>query len=172
MKELFKDRAAKIAAAGATLSLIGLIVYIILYGMVQRSMDSMSWEAVWVMGIGLVLAFALFAIKRTRWAAPVLAGCQFVSFLLYIYGMYPYISAAFVGIDSTWEVDFFVTLILFVAGLAVNIVAAFMAVGTVSRSTYEFFTVGLFSSALFDALSRVATSYHILVGCALIPQKK
>ena len=133
MKELFKDRAAKIAAAGATLSLIGLIVYIILYGMVQRSMDSMSWEAVWVMGIGLVLAFALFAIKRTRWAAPVLAGCQFVSFLLYIYGMYPYISAAFVGIDSTWEVDFFVTLILFVAGLAVNIVAAFMAVGTVSR---------------------------------------
>ena len=133
MKELFKDRAAKITAAGATLSLIGLIAYIILYGMVQRSMDSMSWEAVWIMGIGLVLAFALFAIKRTRWAAPVLAGCQFVSFLLYIYGMYPYISAAFVGIDSTWEVDFFVTLILFVAGLAVNIVAAFMAVGTVSR---------------------------------------
>ena len=37
------------------------------------------------------------------------------------------------------------------------------SVGTVSRSTYEFFTVGSFSSALFDALSRVAVSYRILV---------
>ena len=133
MKELLKDRAAKLAAVGAAISLIGLIVYIVLYGTVQRSMDSMSWQAVWTLGVGLVLAAALFALKKYRWAAPVLAAAHFVSFLFYIYGMYPYISAAFVGIDSTWEVDFFVTLALYLVGLVVNIVAAFAAVGTISR---------------------------------------
>ena len=133
MKELLKDRAAKLAAVGAAISLIGLIVYIVLYGTVQRSMDSMSWQAVWTLGIGLVLTVALFALKKYRWAAPVLAAAHFVSFLFYIYGMYPYISAAFVGIDSTWEVDFFVTLALYLVGLVVNIAAAFAAVGTISR---------------------------------------
>ena len=133
MKELFKDRAVRLTALGAALSLVGMIAYVLLYGMVQRSMDSMSWQAVWAVGIGLVLAVVLFVIKKTRLAAPVLAAAQLISFLFYIYGMYPYISAAFVGIDSTWEVDFFVTLILYLAGLVVNIVAAFAAVGTVSR---------------------------------------
>ena len=133
MKELFKDRAVRLTALGAALSLVGMIAYVLLYGMVQRSMDSMSWQAVWAAGIGLVLAVVLFAIKKAHWAAPVLAAAQLISFLFYIYGMYPYISAAFVGIDSTWEVDFFVTLILYLAGLVVNIVAAFAAVGTVSR---------------------------------------
>ena len=133
MKELLKDRAAKRTAVGAAISLIGLIVYIVLYGTVQRSMDSMSWQAVWALGVGLALAAALFALKKYRWAAPVLAAAHFVSFLFYIYGMYPYISAAFVGIDSTWEVDFFVTLALYLVGLVVNIAAAFAAVGTVSR---------------------------------------
>ena len=62
MKELLKDRAAKLAAVGAAISLIGLIVYIVLYGTVQRSMDSMSWQAVWTLGIGLVLTVALVAL--------------------------------------------------------------------------------------------------------------
>ena len=133
MKKLFEGRAAKVTAAGAALSLVCMIVYILLYGTVQRSMDSMSWQAVWAMGIGLVLAAVLFVLRQRALAAPVLAAAHFISFLLYIYGLYPYISAAFVGIDSTWEADFFVTLALYVAGLVLNIAAAFLSVGTASR---------------------------------------
>ena len=61
MKKLFEGRAAKVTAAGAALSLVCMIVYILLYGTVQRSMDSMSWQAVWAMGIGLVLGTIVIA---------------------------------------------------------------------------------------------------------------
>ena len=60
MKELLKDRAAKLAAVGAAISLIGLIVYIVLYGTVQRSMDSMSWQADTILFTGFGVLFPLF----------------------------------------------------------------------------------------------------------------
>ncbi len=60
MKKLFEGRAAKVTAAGAALSLVCMIVYILLYGTVQRSMDSMSWQADTILFTGFGVLFPLF----------------------------------------------------------------------------------------------------------------
>lgn len=131
MKNLFAKN--RLPLLGIAASLLTMIVYVVCYGTVQRSMDSMSWEAVWVLGIGVAAAVALVLVKQGNWAPRVLVAAHFIAFLLYIYGMYAYISAAFVGIDSTWEAAFFITLALFLVGLVINIVAAFKSVDIATR---------------------------------------
>ncbi len=133
MKSIFKDRMRGMTLLGAGVSAVAGLAYYYLYSIVQRSMDSMAWPAIGFLVAGLVATIVLFAVKKERWAAPVLAGTQFISFLYYIYGMYPYISAAFVGIDSTWEVDFFVTLALYLASVIISVIATFYAVSTSSK---------------------------------------
>lgn len=130
MKKQFGKSLQLLSLLGAGVALVGQIVYVLLYGLVQRSMNSMSWSAVWVMCIGLAAAGVLFAVKREKWAAPVLSAAQLVSFFLYIYALYPYISAAVVGIDSTWEAEFFITLALYLVGLGINIAATFRSIKT------------------------------------------
>ena len=130
MKKQFGKSLQLLSLLGAGVALVGQIVYVLLYGLVQRSMNSMSWPAVWVMCIGLAAAGVLFAVKREKWAAPVLSAAQLVSFFLYIYALYPYISAAVVGIDSTWEAEFFITLALYLVGLGINIAATFRSIKT------------------------------------------
>ncbi len=70
------------------------------------------------------MSVALFFIKKAM-VPLVMSLFHFLALLYFVYAMYPYISAAFVGIDSTWEARFFITLILFVLGLVVNLVAVF-----------------------------------------------
>lgn len=49
-----------------------------------------------------------------------------VAFLFYILGVYNYVAAVFTGIDSTWNIQFFLTIIAMAASLAVNITAIFL----------------------------------------------
>lgn len=122
---MFKNKKMAPTLAGIGASLIAWIVYVILYGVIPRSMDSMSWPAAWLLLAGVAAAIVLVVVKRAIWAPVIMTAVHLVAFMLYLYGMYPYISAAFVGIDSTWEVEFFVTLALFVIAFVINVVAAF-----------------------------------------------
>ena len=115
---------AALTLAGGILSAVTALVYLLCYGLVQRSMDSMSWPALVLMAAGVVLSLALFFIRQRLWAPIVMAVCHFIAFLLFIYGMYPYISAAMVGIDSTWEAEFFLVSVLFLVGLVINLISA------------------------------------------------
>ncbi|WP_407271890.1 glycoside hydrolase family 3 C-terminal domain-containing protein [Radiobacillus sp. PE A8.2] len=119
-----KKRGYRVSIFGILLSLLTLIVYTSYYGRANTSMDSMSWIAFWLLIVGIVLAGAFLYIKRVL--VPVIMSLfHFLAFLYFLYAMYPYISAAFVGIDSTWQASFFITLILFVVGLIVNLVGVF-----------------------------------------------
>jgi hypothetical protein len=83
---------------------------------------------VWVLAAGSLVAVAFLLLRKPRFGAYVLAACDLAAFMMSIYAFYTYISAAFVGIDSTWETPFFVVMGLFLASTAVNAVAAFSSV--------------------------------------------
>ena len=124
MKKTSLGRLPILTLTGLGLSAVTALVYALFYGMVQRSMDSMSWSAFWLLVAGVAVGAAMILIKQRLWTPIVMAVCHFIAFLFFIYGMYPYISAAMVGIDSTWEVEFFVVAALFLVGLVVNVIAA------------------------------------------------
>lgn len=115
---------------GVAGSAIAWIAYVVLYGLMPRSMDSMSWSAAWLLLAGIAASVVLMLAKQESWAPRVLVTAQLVALMMYLYGMYPYISAAFVGIDSTWEAPFFITLVLHLAAFVLNAVAAFKSVQT------------------------------------------
>ncbi len=125
MQNLFANRKKgfSYSVAGVVISLITLIVYAAIYGGGTRSGQNMSWEAVWLLlaGIGISIVFAF--LKKDRLIPAVMSLFHYAASLFFLYAMYPYISAAFVGIDSTWEVAFFITLFLFILGIVVNLIA-------------------------------------------------
>ncbi|MBQ4381192.1 MAG: glycoside hydrolase family 3 protein [Oscillospiraceae bacterium] len=120
-----KEKKPLLSIIGIALSVLTAVMYAVLYGKTNSSMDSMSWPAFWVLMAGALVALALVLLKKPRFGSYLMTACHLAAFMLAIYAFYPYISAAFVGIDSTWEVPFFVVMALFVAGLAVNAAAAF-----------------------------------------------
>lgn len=126
-KQLDKRHKIMVPLAGVALSLITMIVYIIAYGGSNRSMDSMSWQSAGFLVVGIVISGLIFLIKQAVWVPIIMSIFHFLAFLYYIYGMYPYISAAIVGIDSTWETVFFITTLLFVIGLVVNVIGVFQS---------------------------------------------
>ena len=129
-----KDKKNLLAIIGLILSVAAAAVYAALYGFSTGSMNSMSWPAVWILGAGaLVDATLIFLVKKPRFGAYVMALAHLAAFALSVYAFYPYISAAFVGIDSTWDAPFFIVMGLMTAGLVVNAVAAAVAMPVKSR---------------------------------------
>ncbi|MBR7058601.1 MAG: hypothetical protein IKI35_07720, partial [Stomatobaculum sp.] len=120
-----KDKKNTLAIIGLILSVLAAAAYAALYGFSTGSMNSMSWPAVWILGAGAVADAALiFLVKKPRFGAYIMALAHLAAFALSVYAFYPYISAAFVGIDSTWDAPFFIVMGLLVIGLIVNAVAA------------------------------------------------
>ena len=113
-----------LALIGIALSVITGIVYALFYGSANTNMNNMSWTAFWLLLGGAAVSCGLMVLKQGRWSPRVMAVCHLAAFLLTVYQMNTYISAAFVGIDSTWEVSFFIVMGLYVAGLIVNAIAS------------------------------------------------
>lgn len=112
---------------GAVLAIVTAALYVVFYGKPSGNMDNMAWPAVWLLVCGGVLAAAASLIKKPRIGAYLLPVCTLIALLLSVYQFYPYISAAIVGIDSTWEVSFFVVMGLMVLTLLVSTVIAMKA---------------------------------------------
>lgn len=118
-------------AVAVVLSVVGVIVYASVYGAASTNMKVMSWEAFALFIAAIVFALGLTAICQGVFGALASAVCTLIGFLLYIYKMNTYISAAFTGIDSTWEAPFFIVTICFVGALAASIVSVCMLAGRV-----------------------------------------
>ena len=116
------------ALIGIVLSVLTAVVYALFYGSANTMMNNMSWSAFWLLIGGGAAALVLILVKQGKLAPAVMSICHLIAFTMTIYQMYPYISAAFVGIDSTWEISFFVVMILLAVGLVVNLVAAMRAI--------------------------------------------
>ena len=107
-----KEKKSLLAWIGIGLAILAAVLYAVFYGKPNGSMNSMSWPAFWLLIGAGVLAAAMALFKKPRFGSYLLAVCSLIAFVLSIYAFYPYISAAFVGIDSTWEVPFFLVIVL------------------------------------------------------------
>jgi beta-glucosidase len=122
-----KEKKSLLAWIGIGLALLAAVLYAVFYGKPDGSMNNMSWLAFWLLlGAGTV-AIAAALLSKARFGSYLLALCSLIAFVLSVYAFYPYISAAFVGIDSTWEVPFFIVILLLLAAVIVNMVAAMKA---------------------------------------------
>ncbi len=110
-----------VSLASVALSLITAIVYAVCYAGGNRVIDSMSWTAFSLLFAAVAASVVLIIFKLDVWQSVAMSVIHFLAFLFYVYAIYPYVSAAAVGIDSTWDAQFFVTIILFIAGIALNI---------------------------------------------------
>lgn len=98
------------------MTIVTMIVYSQEYGSVARYM---SWEAIWVMGAGLIVALALTIFNLGEWGAAVLAICNFVGLMQYITKIYNYVVVVMVGIDVNTLSSQFITCTVFFAILVV-----------------------------------------------------
>lgn len=104
-------------------SLITAAVYAGLY----NGSRYMSWPAVGIMLAGTAAALILAFTKLAKWSCAVLALADFAGLLLYVYGIYFYVSIVMVGIQaSTFNWQFKLCTVMFVALLIANIVNVFL----------------------------------------------
>lgn len=122
-----KDKCALFTFFGMAISVLTAVLYAVFYGGANTNMNNMSWPAFGLLLAGAAAAAVLLFIKHGQWSPRIMAVCHLIAMMLTIYQMYTYISAAIVGIDSTWEASFFVVMILYAAGLVVNAIAASMS---------------------------------------------
>ena len=129
-----KDKKNTLAIIGLILSVLAAAAYAALYGFSTGSMNCMSWPAVWILGAGAVADAALiFIARKPRFGAYIMALASLAAFCLSVYAFNTYISAAFVGIDSTWEAPFFIVMGLLAASLTVNAIAAAVSMPVKSK---------------------------------------
>ena len=122
-----KNNSNLLLFVGAGIAALAAILYAVLFGTGNTTMNSMSWPAFWILLGGAVVAVALYFVKLPRVGAWVLGVCSLVAFCLSVYAFYPYISAAAVGIDSTWDAPFFIVMGLLLAAVIVNVIGAVKA---------------------------------------------
>lgn len=104
-------------------SLIAAVVYAVLY----NGSRYMSWPAAGIMLAGTAVALVLAFTKLAKWSCAVLALADFVGLLLYVYGIYFYVSIVMVGIQaSTFNWQFKLCMVMFVVLLIANIVNVFL----------------------------------------------
>lgn len=125
IKAWFSDKKAGffVTLAGIALTLVLAIIYVACNGGGDGTSDNMSWPAFILLLAGVVAAVVLVALRQQRYAGIALTVCTLISLGLYIYAIYLYVSAAFVGIDSTWSASFFAITIFYVLALAADIAA-------------------------------------------------
>lgn len=101
------------------LSLVTLIVYTSSFG----GSRYMSWAAFVIMIIGMVAGLAMPIFRLDKWVPAVLLVTNFVSFLLFVYYVYFYVSVVLVGIQATSFSSGFIASVVFFALTIVACVA-------------------------------------------------
>lgn len=124
-KEIFKDKSLGFYV---TLALIAAtVVTTIMYAVLYNGSRYFSMPAVLVMVVGAVVALAVAFTKQAKWACVVLALADFIGLLLYVYGIYFYVSVVMVGIQaSTFSWQFILCTVVFVVLLVANVVNVFL----------------------------------------------
>lgn len=125
MKEYFADKKTGfyVTLAAALISIITLIVYAVGYGRTRY----MSWEAFWIVLIGIVVAAALVALKLYRFAPAVLFGANTLALCFFAYHIYFFVSSVVYGIQfSAFPPEFIASVVMFVLAIISSIVAIFM----------------------------------------------
>lgn len=147
MSEL-RDKKNLLTILGIAISALTAVLYAVFYGAANTNMNNMSWTAFALLVGGAAVALVLLLMKQGKWSPRIMAVCHLSAMMLTIYQMYTYISAAIVGIDSTWEVSFFVVMGLYVVGLVVNAVAAMRSLSFKGIAPKIFLPVTAFLFAL------------------------
>ena len=126
MKKLLENKAYGyyVTLALSVLSVVVAVVYAVLYS----GSRYMSLPAVILPIVGAVAAVALgFVRGGGKWANAVLALCDFVALLFYVYGIYFYVSVVLGGIQaSSFNSQFVICTVLFVGLLIANLVNVFL----------------------------------------------
>lgn len=122
---LFKDKSYGFYV---TLTLTVLTaVAAVLYAALYNGSRYMSMPAVVIMLAGAVISAALGFTRYAKWSCVVLALADFAGLLLYIYGIYFYVSIVMVGIQaSSFNWQFLLCTTVFVVLLAANVVNVFL----------------------------------------------
>lgn len=122
---LFKDKSYGfyVTLALIVVTVVAAIVYSVLY---NGSRYFAPQAAGFMLG-GAVLALVMCFTKAAKWASAVLALADFIALLFYINGIYFYVSIVMVGIQaSTFNWQFQLCTVIFVALLVVNVVNVFL----------------------------------------------
>lgn len=99
------------------------LIYMALY----NGSRYMSWSAVGIMLAGTAIALVLAFTKLAKWSCVVLALADFAGLLLYVYGIYFYVSIVMVGIQaSTFNWQFQLCTVMFVVLLVANVINVFL----------------------------------------------
>ncbi len=125
MKKLMqgKSRGFCLTLALIVLSIVMAVVYAVLYS----KSSYMSWKAFWAIIIGAVLALALAFTKLAKWSNAVVALGDFLGLLLYVYGIYFYVSSVMVGIQgSRFSSQFMVVTVGLAALFVLNLINVFL----------------------------------------------
>lgn len=126
LKEYAKDKGIGFyfTAAIALLTLITAIVYAAGFA----GTDDMSWAAFALLLVGLAGSVALIAFKQYFWAPIVQAVFCFLALLMFIYGIYYYVSVVMTGIDATaFSAQFWVSTILFALLFVLSVANIFLS---------------------------------------------
>lgn len=109
------------------LSILLSVMTIIVYSAIYASTNYMSWTAVGMMALGIVLSLVLSAMGQFRFAPTALFVGDYVGFLFFAYAIYFYISSVVTGIQfSGFPLSFFVNIGCFVVTLLFTIVSIFL----------------------------------------------
>ena len=113
-----------ITLALSVLSVVTAVVYLVMY----NGSRYMSAPAAILPILGAVAAVGLGFVRGGGKAAnAVLALCDFVALLFYIYGIYFYVSVVMVGIQaSSFNSQFVICTVLFVVLLIANLINVFL----------------------------------------------
>ena len=126
MKKLLgnKSYGYYITLALSVLSVVTAVVYLVMY----NGSRYMSAPAAILPILGAVAAVGLGFVRGGGKAAnAVLALCDFVALLFYIYGIYFYVSVVMVGIQaSSFNSQFVICTVLFVVLLIANLINVFL----------------------------------------------
>lgn len=110
---------------------LGLIVASLAVSLIYMALYNgsryMSWSAVGIMLAGAAIALVLAFTKLAKWSCVVLALADFAGLLLYVYGIYFYVSIVMVGIQaSTFNWQFQLCTVMFIVLLVANVVNVFL----------------------------------------------
>lgn len=111
-----------------TLALIVLTVATaVMYAVLYHGSRYLSTPAVIIMLGGAAISLALCFTKYAKWACAVLALADFAGLLLYIYGIYFYVSIVMVGIQaSSFNWQFLLCTTVLAVLLVINVVNVFL----------------------------------------------
>lgn len=109
--------------AATLLALVTSIVYAACYA----GTDNINWGAFALMVAAFACGVVLIALNRCKWLLYAQSLAVFVSLLLFVYGIYYYVSVVMVGIDADhFDAAFIINTILYILTFALSIANLFL----------------------------------------------